>query len=348
MSGKQTTSRGERKRAAIRTAAFRSFRDHGYHDTSVDAVCRAVGISKGSFYWHYDSKQEVFVDLLETWTREVMEEVIQRFEKALDQGNPAIALASAFRRELPRGRVIVPLWIELTVLALREPEIQRALARFYRRARAAIAEMLRPHCRGRLDEAELQAIAAASLGGYVGVVVQELADPTWLDARGVADGTMAVIGRRLGYEANEVLPPVSGRRGRANPRARLAAVPHEFEPGRADAREVAALLAGTTPVIRERIGGLRDLVMGGVPGATERVIGGWKVIGYERDRLFCYLKPTREGELHLGFYDGARLHDPENLLQGTGKRRRHVVIAAANPPPDESLRRLVQAAAKAS
>ena len=40
------------KRQSIRMAAYRAFRDNGFSQTSVDAICKRASISKGSFYWH--------------------------------------------------------------------------------------------------------------------------------------------------------------------------------------------------------------------------------------------------------------------------------------------------------
>ena len=104
--------RGEVKREELRHAAYLRFRDHGYHATSVDDICEAANTSKGSFYWHYQSKQEVFIDILETWTREVMDQLYEQFEEAVIGANYPVTIAEALAREVRRGRVIGPLWVE--------------------------------------------------------------------------------------------------------------------------------------------------------------------------------------------------------------------------------------------
>ena len=199
MAGKRKGSaKGEERQEAIRQAAYGCFRDRGYHETSVDALCRAADISKGSFYWYYPSKQAVFVDILESWSRQVMDEVLQQFERAVTREDYVSALTHALQREVHRGRVIVPLWLEFTAHARREPEIQEALARFYARARIAIAEMLRPHTGAWLGEAELRGIAAAIFGAYAGLVMQDLADPDGADAEASMGQLMTFMGRLLG------------------------------------------------------------------------------------------------------------------------------------------------------
>lgn len=327
-------SRSERKRAQIRVAAYRSFRDFGYHETSVDSICRAASISKGSFYWHYDSKQEVFVDILETWTREVMDEVIQQFEAALETDDPARALASAFAREIHRGRAIVPLWLEFTVLARREPEIQRALSRFYRRARAAIAEMMRPLVRGELTEDQIRASAAVIFGAYAGIVMQDLADPNWVDAAQVADHFMSVLDRAL-----------FGPRAAALASSNAAAPPPPTEGERAEPRDIEALIAAVDPDTAEHVAQLRELVLATLPEANERVIAGWRVIAYDRGGLLAYIKPTRDAEVHLGFYRGAELDDSDLRLEGSGKLQRHVRLPLDQPLDSAPLQALLRLAA---
>lgn len=54
---------------------------------------------------------------------------------------------------------------------------------------------------------------------------------------------------------------------------------------------------------------------------------------------YAYIMPMR-GYINLGFYQGAVLADPEQLLEGTGKALRHLKLrslADANRPPVRAL-----------
>lgn len=195
--GKPSSSRAAKKRAQIRQAAYACFRDGGYHDTSVDEICETAGISKGSFYWHYPAKQDVFVDILETWTRQVMDELYEQFEDAVLADDYGHALTAALEREIHRGRVIVPLWLEFTVHAAREPAIREALAKFYRRARTAIAEMLRPALHDRCTDDEVRGISACVFGAYAGLIIQDVSDPERADATVSMRHFMDVFGKAL-------------------------------------------------------------------------------------------------------------------------------------------------------
>ncbi len=192
----RTTSR-EEKREAIREAAFRTFREHGYQQTSVDKICQEAGISKGSLYWHYDSKQEIFVDLVESWAHQVMTEVFSRFEDSFEHRQDfASWLMGALAHEAKRGKALVPLWMELSLMGRSEPELQKALAKVYRRVRAAIAEIMRPITPEQTDD-QRRGLAAAIFGVFLGIVMQGLVDPEGAPTEVLMAGFMGVVAKWL-------------------------------------------------------------------------------------------------------------------------------------------------------
>lgn len=49
---------------AIRDVAFDLFGRYGYDGVSIGAISSAAKLSKGALYWHYDSKEALFLDCL--------------------------------------------------------------------------------------------------------------------------------------------------------------------------------------------------------------------------------------------------------------------------------------------
>ena len=167
----------ESKRDLLRRAAYDCFREQGYTATSVDKICRAAGVSKGSFYWTYSSKQEIFVDILRVWTDEATEQVHGQFDAATASTDYVGAIKTALGRELKRGRQIGPIWIEFASPAPREPEVRAALSSFYARIRHALTDVLRPILGHVLPPQRLEAVSAAVFSTFTGLVMQEMADP---------------------------------------------------------------------------------------------------------------------------------------------------------------------------
>jgi AcrR family transcriptional regulator len=46
----------------------------------VEALAQALGVTKGGFYWHFDDRRALLEEMLDTWERVVIDEVIERVE----------------------------------------------------------------------------------------------------------------------------------------------------------------------------------------------------------------------------------------------------------------------------
>ena len=76
------TSRQEAKREQIRAAARRLFLVHGFSETSMDAVTATAGVSKQTLYRYYETKAQLFAEVL----RELITEPVARAERWPPEG----------------------------------------------------------------------------------------------------------------------------------------------------------------------------------------------------------------------------------------------------------------------
>jgi len=58
------TTRGERRRRQLVDFAAHRFASHGYHPTSISDIVDGLGVGKGVFYWYFQSKEELFRQIL--------------------------------------------------------------------------------------------------------------------------------------------------------------------------------------------------------------------------------------------------------------------------------------------
>ncbi len=61
--------KGERRRQELLKIAYRLFSEKGYNNTSIEEIIEAAGIAKGTYYYHFPSKQatlEAVVDMILT------------------------------------------------------------------------------------------------------------------------------------------------------------------------------------------------------------------------------------------------------------------------------------------
>src|SRR3990170_2446043 len=81
--------RAKRTRRHLLAAARRVFAERGYLNASVDDIARAAGCSKGAYYFHFASKEDVLLALVDDWTGDRS----QRLAEAVDGSSPRVALA---------------------------------------------------------------------------------------------------------------------------------------------------------------------------------------------------------------------------------------------------------------
>ena len=60
---------------AIFDKAMQLFADKGYNDTSIEEITAVAGIAKGTFYYHFSSKEEVFNFLIEEGMKLLMNNI---------------------------------------------------------------------------------------------------------------------------------------------------------------------------------------------------------------------------------------------------------------------------------
>jgi AcrR family transcriptional regulator len=47
----------------------------------IEPLARALGVTKGGFYWHFDDRRALLEEMLDTWERESIDDVIERVER---------------------------------------------------------------------------------------------------------------------------------------------------------------------------------------------------------------------------------------------------------------------------
>jgi len=89
-------------RDKILEVARSQFARNGYHGTSMDAIVKDMGLSKGALYWHFDGKSELFAAVL----RREVDGIIHSHVEALREKGEGVRSFVTLRGE----RIIEMLW----------------------------------------------------------------------------------------------------------------------------------------------------------------------------------------------------------------------------------------------
>ena len=145
MMNQRATQAGRRQatRTNLLEAACKVFAAHGYSGATIDAIVQAAGYSKGAFYFHFTSKEEVFIEVL--WTRAQGEEQTLRRAGEAAAGRPLELLRAVAGFLGPGGDD--PLWpallLEFWSHASRNPRVRSGVALVAKFRREALLTALR-------------------------------------------------------------------------------------------------------------------------------------------------------------------------------------------------------------
>jgi AcrR family transcriptional regulator len=77
---KRLTQRGKDRRDQLMAFSTAKFAEQGYHSTSVSEIVTGLGVGKGVFYWYFDSKEQLFLEVL----RESQNDLRRKQQKAIE------------------------------------------------------------------------------------------------------------------------------------------------------------------------------------------------------------------------------------------------------------------------
>jgi AcrR family transcriptional regulator len=185
----------EARREQILTAALSCFGEKGYHASTMDDLVRASGLSKGSLYWHFRSKEEVFLALFDSFSAELYRE----WDSVAESGDDALEV---LRREWKLAvqsfsgeRVFLLAWAEF----LNHPAGRERMRDAYEMARQKFEAIIeRGRESGTLRRgAPANKVAAGLVASLEGLLLQWLVDPDFdLEAHVVISWEILVEGLR--------------------------------------------------------------------------------------------------------------------------------------------------------
>lgn len=111
-----------------------------------------------------------------------------------------------------------------------------------------------------------------------------------------------------------------------------------------------AMLSSASPEVAHLGRQAKALIEEVMPHVVEVVWLNQRISGYgvgpkKMSEQFCYIALFKN-RINLGFYYGADLPDPQNLLDGSGIKLRHIKISRQEQLENSALKELVVAAAK--
>jgi AcrR family transcriptional regulator len=139
---KISTERAGAQRQRLVAAAIAAFAQDGYDATTVDAVCRASGLSKGSVYTYFATKEELFLAASEHVFEQRYAAVEQTWRSGLADAGVDVLLEAFATSLVATQPTFLRLWVEGFLVAGRIPALASMKASYHRRFGDLLVEVL--------------------------------------------------------------------------------------------------------------------------------------------------------------------------------------------------------------
>ncbi|MDP1819320.1 MAG: TetR/AcrR family transcriptional regulator [Acidimicrobiales bacterium] len=185
---RRLTQRGQDRRNQLMAFGTSRFAEQGYHPTSVSEIVTGLGVGKGVFYWYFDSKEQLFLEIL----RDAQTDLRRRQQQAIaEEDDPIRRIELGLRASLAwaeehrdHNRLIQFAATEATFVGALRRGQDIAVADVVRHVKEAIAQ-------GRIrDDADPDLLAHAMVG-VAGHLTRTFIYERGEAAGGVADSVVA-------------------------------------------------------------------------------------------------------------------------------------------------------------
>ncbi|MHB8777096.1 MAG: TetR/AcrR family transcriptional regulator [Anaerolineales bacterium] len=168
--------RSEETRSKIIASAVKLFSARGFNAASVDYICKDAGISKGAFYHHFESKQALFLALLDGW----LQTIDNAIETSKDKTVPEtfVQMTEAFPYIFETASEGLPMFLEFWLQASRDEKIWQASIAPYRRYHKLFTSLIKKGVEeGSFVEVNPELASRLIISTAMGLLLQSLLDP---------------------------------------------------------------------------------------------------------------------------------------------------------------------------
>jgi AcrR family transcriptional regulator len=168
--------RSEETHSKITESAIKLFSARGFNAASVDDICEEAGVSKGAFYHHFESKQTLFLALLDGW----LQTIDSAIEASSDKTAPEtfMQMTEAFPYIFGTAGEGLPMFLEFWLQASRDDKIWQASIAPYRRYHNYFTSLIKKGVdEGSFVDVDPELTARMIVSMAMGLLLQSLLDP---------------------------------------------------------------------------------------------------------------------------------------------------------------------------
>lgn len=181
---------------SIKEAALKLFSEKGFYSTSTRELTEAAGVSKGTLYWHWKSKEEVAFSLVS----DMLGDFLELIERARDEKGPVIermerlaaAVAELYYKETDYLRLLWKFRADRHYIF--SPDYTEKVTSYYVRIRKGLESLVEQGMKsGEFRKVDSKQMAFIILGITEGLEVEWLENEAEFSMRDALELTMGML-----------------------------------------------------------------------------------------------------------------------------------------------------------
>ncbi len=174
----------------ILQAAEKCFSKKSFSETGVEDICEEAGISKGAFYHHFKTKQQLFLELLDHWIDKVAGDIDPAKIKSNNVLDLLLKIPDNITPTFENATNQLPVFLELYIRGLRDEELKKIGMRSYKKFIGFFTHLQKKYKENPGEEEDISKILFSIT---IGFLIQGLLNPEDGDWKGLAKKSISML-----------------------------------------------------------------------------------------------------------------------------------------------------------
>jgi AcrR family transcriptional regulator len=158
----------EERKNQILDAAMKTFSEVGFHKARMSDIAETSGLSKGSLYWYFDSKDSIILNLLEKIFEPELKDLRALLTDSRSAEDRLEIYVDRVSNDMQKMLKWLPLIYEFIALAFRQVTVKKAVSRYYQSHLEILVSLIQQG----MDSGEFQADSALEASIAIGSIIE--------------------------------------------------------------------------------------------------------------------------------------------------------------------------------
>ncbi|HAY83412.1 MAG TPA: hypothetical protein DCY42_00425 [Chloroflexi bacterium] len=158
----------QERKQQIMQAALQVFSQDGLHKARMDDIAKAAGLSKGTLYWYFSSKDKIIADLLANFFDREFSKIEAWSIRDVSARDLLQKLVDMLVEDLLLEKQFMPILYEFWAMSFRNPTV----GKFIRESMYRYLDLLVPLVQRGIDTGEFRDLAARDIAMALGAIIE--------------------------------------------------------------------------------------------------------------------------------------------------------------------------------